>query len=127
MSSQAFFWVNIGLGLILILIFIVGKRGLSAPSRLNVKKVQTGKGLVRSGAEFKSMSAEVDPAETRVKNLNVMFMYNGHSFDAYEVLGAPAGASFEMVQKFYQQAISKQGGDHEFLEAALAAIKSSRQ
>ncbi len=29
------------------------------------------------------------------KALNVMFNYNGHSWDAYEVLGVPAGSNFE--------------------------------
>lgn len=61
----------------------------------------------------------------REKSLNVLFVYNGHTFDAYEVLGAPAGASFEMVHRFYQAAIARKGQDREFLEAAYYAIKSS--
>lgn len=58
-----------------------------------------------------------------MKSLNVMFMYNGHNFDAYEVLGVPAGARMEMVQAAFDKAIAQRGSDREFLEAALGAIK----
>lgn len=125
MSSQVFFWVNVGLGAFLVLIFLIGKRGIVAPSKLNLKKGWAGRGVTPYGAQFRSASTHVE--DPGVKNLNILFVYNGHTFDAYEVLGAPAGASYEMVQRFYQDALSRQGQDRDFLEAAFFAIQSSLQ
>ena len=131
MSSQAFFWVNVGLGLILVLIFLIGRKGIVSPSRLNLRRGGK-KGLVPKGAQYASAAAtQVSPDSTAVdrgaKNLNVLFMYNGHNFDAYEVLGLPAGANLEMVQRSFNQAIARQGSDKDFLEAAFFAIKSQRR
>ena len=58
------------------------------------------------------------------KTLNVMFMWNGHNFDAHEVLGCPAGANLKMVEDYFNQALARKGSDREFLEAAFSAIKS---
>ncbi|MGZ5279366.1 MAG: hypothetical protein ACXWC9_05465 [Pseudobdellovibrionaceae bacterium] len=116
MSSQAFFWVNVGLGLFLILIFLFGKKGAMMPSRLNLRR--------------RSSSATAPAIVTRsvetvkpVKDLNVIFLYNGHNFDAYEVFGLPAAASFELVQQHYQAALKRKGHDRLFLEAAFSAIQ----
>lgn len=57
------------------------------------------------------------------KKLNVLFMYNGHDWDAYQVLGLPAGCSLELVTEQYQQLI--RGADSakiEFYECAYLAI-----
>jgi hypothetical protein len=125
MSSQAFFWVNVGLGVFLILIFLIGKKGIVAPSRLNLKRGWIGHKIRPVGPQFRSPPSETAPEGLRAKDLNIMFVYNGHTFDAYEVIGVPAGASFEMVQKFYKEAISRRGGDREFLEAAFNAIRKA--
>ena len=122
MSSQAFLWVNVGLGLFLILIFLFGKKAVIAPSRLNLRRRST------PSAQSKSLSVTraVEAAST-VKDLNVIFVYNGHNFDAYEVFGLPAGSSLEQVQKEYQSAIRRQGQDVLFLEAAWSAIQASKK
>lgn len=60
------------------------------------------------------------PAERPV---NVVFNYNGHSWDAYEVLGLPAGASLERVEDAFKQGcavVDKESQD--FIEAAYRAI-----
>lgn len=125
MSSQAFFWVNIGLGVFLILIFLIGKKGIVAPSRLNLKRGWTGHKIRPVGPQFRSPPSESGPEGPRAKDLNIMFVYNGHTFDAYEVIGVPAGASFEMVHRFYQEALRREGQDREFLEAAFLAIQQT--
>ncbi len=61
-----------------------------------------------------------------IKNLNIIFIYNGHSFDAYEVLGAPAGASFALVERFYHESLKQKGYDQDFLLAAFEAIRTSK-
>lgn len=59
------------------------------------------------------------------KNLNILFNYNGHTWDAYEVLGVPAGASLELVTQAYQREIAKQDPtSHPFLQAAYQSILS---
>ena len=55
--------------------------------------------------------------------LNVVFNYNGHSWDAFEVLGLPAGASFDRVEEAYRQVLAKSDPtSHNFLTAAYRAI-----
>ncbi len=62
---------------------------------------------------------------TGERPLNVMFNYNGHSWDAYEVLGLPAGSSLEKVDEAYSQALKKADvASRGFLTAAHAAIET---
>lgn len=57
------------------------------------------------------------------KALNVFFQWNGHSWDAYEVLGVPAGSSRESVQTAYNELLMRSGSDvHEFYKAAYDSI-----
>lgn len=75
--------------------------------------------LRRSGAAGASVSGE--------RSINVVFNYNGHSWDAYEVLGIPAGSSFEVVEAAYREGMSQVGGTSKgILEAAYKAIQASR-
>ena len=135
MSSQAFFWLNVGCGVLLILLFLVGRRGFVAPSRLNLRRGGWGGSKEKGLKPFEKSPQRQAPnvhfrtrteEDKRYKNLNVIFMYNGHNFDAFEVLGAPAGASLEMAEKYLNQALARRGSDRDFLEAAFAAIKSDR-
>lgn len=135
MSSQAFFWLNVSCGLLLVLLFLFGRKGLPAPSKLNLRRGskdnenRKGKGQkspqVYTQSEFSE--SKNGSSNSTLKNLNVIFMYNGHSFDAFEVLGAPAGASYEMAEKFFNQSLARKSSDSEFLAAALSAIKSNRK
>lgn len=51
------------------------------------------------------------------------FIYNGHDWDAYEVLGISPYSSFSEITKVYQQQIKKADpGKHEFLQTAYMAI-----
>jgi hypothetical protein len=47
---------------------------------------------------FANESAQGPSAE---RSLNVMFMYNAMAWDAYEVLGIPAGSSFQTAQEVH--------------------------
>jgi preprotein translocase subunit Sec63 len=61
----------------------------------------------------------------RTKTLNVLFMYNGHSFDAHEILGIPAGASLKMVEEAYAKLIRTVKPDsREFVEAAYRVLRT---
>ncbi len=62
------------------------------------------------------------------KDLNVMFNYNGHSWDAYEVLDVPAGSSFENCFLAFEK--MTRGMDDEsktFMLAALEVIRLQKQ
>lgn len=62
---------------------------------------------------------------TRERSLNVMFNYNGHSWDAYEVLGLPAGSTIENVESSYKANLSRiDQASRPFIEAAYQAIIS---
>jgi hypothetical protein len=118
MSSQDFFYLSLAVSLVLLLSFLLGRRGYMPPSKLDLKKSASSSRLAED------LVPSEQPAE---KNLNVIFMFNGHSFDAFEVLGLPAGSSLLAVEaaflKLKKQVDSKQA---EFIHAAYQAIKRSR-
>ncbi len=62
------------------------------------------------------------------KSLNVMFNYNGHSWDAYEVLGVPAGSSFENSFLAFEKLTKSMDEESKvFMLSALEAIRIQRQ
>lgn len=55
--------------------------------------------------------------------LNVVFNYNGHSWDAFEVLGVPAGSSRDKVEEAYKNSLARvDDASKAFIEAAYRAI-----
>jgi hypothetical protein len=57
--------------------------------------------------------------------LNIVFNYNGHSWDAYEVLGLPAGSAPEKVEEAYRESLKNpDAGNKAFCEAAYQAIRA---
>lgn len=65
-------------------------------------------------------SVRAEPGE---KILNVMFNWNGYSWDAYEVLGVPAGSSPDAITAAYQAACAKCDPESvAFIQAAYDAI-----
>lgn len=70
---------------------------------------------------------EVDDKAAPTKELNVLFNYNGHTWDAYEVLGVPAGENIVAVTKAYQELIKKSSPEsQEFFETAFKAVLSKK-
>lgn len=71
-------------------------------------KTITGNSEGKGGSSKRS----TDPANAGEKefaprrSLNVIFNYNGHSWDAYEVLGIPAGSPIDKVNEAYQSCLS---------------------
>lgn len=64
-------------------------------------------------------------SETGERPLNVVFNFNGHSWDAYEVLGLPAGSSLENVEAAFAEAMADiDEASKPFLQAARDAIHS---
>lgn len=69
------------------------------------------------------MGAEAEAFSSGERSLNVFFQWNGHTWDAYETLGVPAGSSREAVAKAYQQAVAQSDPESvPFFKAAYEAI-----
>lgn len=67
------------------------------------------------------------PEIKTTRDLSVIFIYNGHSWNAFEVLGVPAGAALRDVTDAYQIALRKaEKESHEFLTCAYQSILSQR-
>ena len=61
------------------------------------------------------------------RTLNVFFNFNGHSWDAFEVLGLPAGSSLDKVDAALQAALARSEVEsREFYKLACDAIHKSR-
>ena len=60
------------------------------------------------------------------RQLNVIFQFNGHDFEAYEVLGLAAGSPMDKVEAAYKLLIESSPPDtHEFYRIAFDAIRRS--
>lgn len=64
--------------------------------------------------------------QRREKVLNCHFQHLGKVYDAYEVLGLPAGAPQNFWQEAFQKKLQSQGASSDLLEAAIKALKSAR-
>lgn len=130
MNSQDFLTLNlVGAGAF-VFWYLLSRGGGRRPTRLDMSAKDTAPPLMNAEPEVAPVSVVAlrsatrpDVAEKKAKNLNVMFNYNGHSWDAYEVLGVPAGASIKTVTEAYQTALRRSDKDSmEFLETAYKAI-----
>ncbi len=79
-------------------------------------------------SELLSLGQDGEGIELRkAKSLNVIFNYNGHSWDAYEVFGLPAGASWEEVERAYNASCKDSDpSSRDFFDTALRAIRQSQ-
>ena len=59
------------------------------------------------------MLSKQDSMSSSERELNVIFQFNGHDFDAYEVLGIPAGSPLSEVQSAYADLQGSGDGDSE--------------
>lgn len=63
---------------------------------------------------------EVDPSS--VRELNVFFNWNGHTWEAFEVLGVPAGSQRDVVVAAFHASRAKSPDSTPFFQAATDAI-----
>lgn len=117
--NDVLFWGSLGLGIFFIYTFFSGKKGMVSPSRLRLNKPV--RGMVLKGFGTKTWKDE------RMKSLNVIFMFNGHSFDAYEVLGLVPGSSYAQAEAAYAAAKKKEGHELPLLDAAMEAIREENR
>ncbi|MGE0634102.1 MAG: hypothetical protein AB7O96_16930 [Pseudobdellovibrionaceae bacterium] len=97
------------------------KKGLnSRSSSANAESLSSQKSFLASAIVPEPSDLDL---MLRSKNLNVMFIYNGHNWDSYEVLGVPAGSSLSSIQKAYKESLARTNSQsHDFINAAYQAI-----
>lgn len=94
-------------------------RGKGAP------KAATGRSPSTASPEIEGAQPPADgtPLSLGERPLNVIFNYNGESWDAYEVLGLPAGSSLERCEQALHESLQRvDTGARPFMEAAFSAI-----
>lgn len=100
---------------ILFVAYFLTVRKKELPAKLNLKK---DKPLSKAMAAASGDGGAIP--------LNVYFNYNGHSFDAYEALGVPAGSTWEEVQLAFQKNLAvTDPSSQEFYRVALEAVRQA--
>lgn len=122
------------------LYFVFGRSKPKQPTVLNLKSAakpdEKGPADEKSDAirmvEAKDVTPPKNdkPTEKRLiqKSSPVFFMYNGHEWEAFEVLGLPKGCDIQSATSHYQNLIrTSDPSTFEFFELAYSAILKSRQ
>jgi hypothetical protein len=140
-TSQQFLFLNIAILVFFVLWFLTGRRSAhKRPTSLNMKrgnetpggvlqKTDGGSNSVNrySHPKYQKFLEDSATAASQSKELNILFNYNGHTWDAYEVLGLPAGAGLVDVTKAYQAQLKTTDPEsHEFLETAFKSILAKK-
>ena len=150
MNSQLLLYINIFLGVAFVVYFILGRGKQSQPTKLNVKAnedftksiIKTRNSEVPAENKFPQQANPPTPSRMTVlepenvidlkqhqaKNLSIYFVYNGHEWEAHEVLGVPAGSSMHKVTEAYQKLIvTSDPSTFEFYESSYQAILKKRK
>ncbi len=157
MNSQQLLFINFIIFFGVVLFFILGRGKSKSPARLNMKpnvpeenpQIKTSEVALKVIEEPKNEAAERLEAEivNKAKEVNyqakselitqplkvissksVMIVYNGHEWDAFEVLGVSLEADIREITSKYQQLIkTSDPSSFEFLEAAYMAILQKRR
>ncbi len=148
MNSQQLLYINIFLGVVFLLYFLFGRSRPAAPTRLNLKNKETPlpknpnpdqldsqkKQQPQITSKMTILEPETDQAraefsaQSTPKNLAIFFIYNGHDWEAHNVLGVAQGANMKIVTESYQKLLeTSDPKSYEFLEAAYKAILSKKR
>ena len=115
------------------LYFILGRPKAKQPTRLNMRakssvekspvilepEVMAEVAVPATVAATEAISHSVQES----RSLDVLFMYNGHDFEAHQVLGVPQGASMHQVTEVYQNLVkSSDARSLQLYESAYSAI-----
>lgn len=144
MSNAFFYFSLLCLGCALFVIWFMSGRkgGYGDPTSLDMRKGEKSRKDRKSGALVVETESFSQAQEPRVRDVTpqkaalesppptpkgpppqAQFVYNGHDWDAYEVLGVSPYSSFSEITRSYQEMIRKaDAGKHEFLQAAFTAI-----
>lgn len=124
-NSQLLLYLNLGFGLLLVLYFLLGRPKTKPPTRLNMRAKETldKKPLVLEPEIKKEVIIAPEVPRETVRSLAVIFIFNGHDFEAHEALGVPQGSSMHLVTTRYQELVkTADAGSLQFYEQAYLAI-----
>ena len=144
MNSQQLLYINVILGVVFLLYFILGRSQPKGPTRLNLKNKDTPlekdpnpDRLIsqknQQTVDQKQLSSKMTVLEPETespqgKDLAIFFMYNGHGWEAYSVLGVAQGANMKTVTESYQKLLeASDPRSYEFLETAYKTILSKKR
>lgn len=121
---QNFLYVNGAILVLLVAYMFLWRPRAKKPSRLTLSETGKKRKLdVPSGHPANERVLSEDSAVRRARELNVIFQFNGHDFDAHEVLGIDAGSSREAVENAYRKLLeTSDPSAHEFYRLAYKAI-----
>lgn len=128
-TIEQFIYLNLAMMVLISLIFMWGRRESRNPTKLNMypPEAQNQKewgDLSLNQKNSLNESLREIPSD-QLKNLNPFFMYNGHSWDAFEVLGVAPGSSLDQIKKAFEESLAKtDSNSHDFLKTALMTILS---
>jgi len=105
LNQDQFILAVMGLGLFFYWLFNRDKRQTlqDETSRLNLRRntsIHSQRGLETLSPSTKEARKL---AEGKSRSLNVFFNFNGHTFEAYEILGLPSGANLAQVKEAYSK------------------------
>jgi hypothetical protein len=129
--------LNGAIVIFVIVSFLLVRKSARQPVRLRLNekvKLDTSEAAAATGARSASSAGRSSAAQSAAqpsefsaspeKSLNVIFNYNGHSWDAFEVLGVPAGSSPDAIKAGYEKLLSKTDPESaEFLRTAYEATR----
>ena len=134
MNSQQLLFINCLIFVALALFFFLGRPKPQQPTKLNLKAAPkepdpqlsseiTEKERIQSGKDV-TQQAKIPKL---VHSAGVFFVYNGHEWEAYEVLGLPKGSSLQTATSHYQNLIkTSDPSTFEFFDAAYSAILKAK-
>jgi hypothetical protein len=126
LSSQEVIGIVIAIGVFFCGMFYFRRfSGIKSDTRLYLKQKPRIHSGSQQGQTIDSSTLDESNELGRTKTLNVLFMYNGHSFDAHEILGVPAGASLQTVEAAYARlAPTVASESREFVAAAYKVLRA---
>lgn len=158
MNSQQLFYFNLIVGVLFLAYFVLGRSKPKAPTKLNLRAASPADASVQTSfvqpritqdgplsAQQSTVKLVVEPKvsllepevplaqtssvkSTGSKQLSIFFMFNGHDWEAHQVLGIPQGAGVDVATRAYQEQLkTADPSSYEFYEAAHAAIFKKRR
>lgn len=120
MGSKIFFLINGAVILFIIARMILGRKN-SRPTPLQVGDTKNPP-LNPETVETSRPEPQEFSTKEGERSLNCIFIFNGHNWDAFEVLGIPAGSSRDAIMRAVVDFRRNHSKDTEFLQALSDAI-----
>lgn len=141
MNSQLLLYINVALGILFTLYFLFGRSKPNSPTRLNLKNKDSepfeATNVDRTQVLLQKKSPNMtilEPEDESVnikkqpKDLAIFFIYNGHDWEAYTILGVAQGAHMKAVTEAYQKLLkTSDPQSYPFYEAAYKSILSKKR